>query len=307
MNKDLLRDIQNVQDDKNKKEMQLIEEYEKQWSHDLTMCNLINAYHDKYGIRRNWSCEFSNELIFETIDKMAIFNPKTRVIPNNKFNFVHNRGQKDLTPYNWHRMTWASCLAHVLPMRQVIDYLKGLIGNKKVLSVGCGMALWEHMLINSGCKVFCYDVCIWPFTYTYVRKVDNLDYVDNFKEVDFLFLGWPIPDEDCDCCPSICQSCSTSVTTDNINITDNEMKPLSTKYCTFGYDYDTIKATEPKHVILLTDDGKMDCDCNHTVQSNKCRKLLDKRYIRIKHIMLPYNDGMEYWPYLDVWRICECA
>lgn len=290
MNKDLIKEIESFKD-KTERELKIIEDYEAQFDHDLTMCKYIYDYHDKYGIGRNWSCDFSNDMIFNSITQMHIFDPETLIIPDKKFNFVH---KKDVNPYNWHRMTWSSCLAHALPTPNALNYLKTLIGDKKVLSVGCGMALWEHMLINLHCKVYCYDTCIWAFTYTHVRKVqDDLEYLNKFIGVEFLFLGWPIPDENCDCCPDMCESCKSE-----------SFKPTKYRqYCKYGYDWDAIRAIKSKYVILLTDDGEWQCGCNYTVQSTKSRKLLHKRYKLVKNMQLPYNDDNDYWPYLKVWKI----
>lgn len=245
-----------------------------------TFINAIERYINIHGYGFNQSCGWSNKKIFTMLDEMNLYNKNTLFIADNKFYIAADDNCKYEDLY---RGGWASNIGHIIPTEFAIDSLTNYLRGKKTLSIGSGLGLWEYMLENNNCNIICTDIEILPFTYKHIEKIPmdysrnifmyliNKQIIKSVNDIDVLFIGWPEPDTNCNCCPII---------------------DRKTAYCKKGYDIDTLIDFKGSMVILIADDEQNEHK-SYYVCSSDCRKYLKQNYNLINVIPLPFSDHDE--------------
>jgi hypothetical protein len=244
-----------------------------------TFINAIEKYINIHGYGVNKSCGWSNKQIFAMLDEMDLYNKDTLFITDNKFYFAID----DKHDYeNLYRCGWATNCGHTIPTEFALDSLTSYLKGKKTLSVGSGLGLWEYMLENNGCDIICTDIEILPFTYKHIEEIPigystnifkyliDKQIINSSNDIDILFLGWPEPDTDCNCCPG--------------------------NYCKTGYDMDTLLDFKGSMVILIADNNENEHNL-YTVCSLNCRDYLKQNYNLINLIQLPFTDYEQNFTY----------
>lgn len=262
--------------------------------YNQAMRDEIQQYIAHYGAYLTRSCEWSNAKIFDLIDRMNLYNKQSNTLLKQDL-FITSVSERSLRNYS-NTDGWASLVAHAVPTRRAVKVLSKFLKDKNTLSIGSGIACWEHLLINNGCKIKCIDNCMYPFTfarvdyfdwYTYAQTEDGLDFLEEkFGDMDVLFFGWPEPDLHCDCC-SKCK------------IGNNDKH-----YCEFGYDYSALTTLWPEYVVTIYDMVDFDCGCNRSVLSTlACRHLTN--YYNCIHIfrLAGFKEEDDHFcPGLKIWQ-----
>lgn len=229
----------------------------------IIWCEMRNFYDENHPIEST---------IFNLISKLKIFDPKTLEIFYNKFHTEPGNGVKvrisDYALYSFSLLWWVPFLSNAIPTCEALDTIVSELDltKKKTLSVGSGNGLWELLLSNRGCDVICTDTNYGGQPYLYVNeKVVRVSHscvfndlmkvqaIQNIKDIDVLFLGWPEPD-DCD---------------------RYTAKPN-------GYDERALLKFEGEYVILTCDEN------NIAIVSTNAKTILAEKYEIIKKIKLPF-------------------
>ncbi|AYV77699.1 MAG: hypothetical protein Edafosvirus1_30 [Edafosvirus sp.] len=234
---------------------------------------------------------WTEDLIFNTISKMKIYDQNTLHIFEDKFyKGVHNGAVRPISENISHIPSvwwWVSMWGYTLPTRKALDAMMNVaeldLKNKKILSVGCGGGLWERLLNQRGCDIIRTDTNLHGQPYIFVsdktiqviesqsvyNNLIELKAIKSPKEIDVLFMAWPEPDD--------------------IHLTNK--KEISEH----GYDERALINFEGEHVILI-------CDLNNDkVVSKNAKKILAEQYTIIKQIDLPYYKD-QYNPIVLIYK-----
>jgi hypothetical protein len=254
--------------------------FDPKFDYRFIFIDAIDKYIAKCGSRRNKPCGWSTDKIFRMIRRMDLYDEDTLEIPNNKFYWICPYDRKWTDEY---KGGWSSMIGHTIPTINAINILTNYLKDKRTLSVGSGMGLWEYLLERNGCDIICVDINDTNvFTYTNIIKVNGDNIIDELvsrkkitdpHDINVLFLGWPEPNVFCNCC--------------------------KTEICANGYDAETLNCFKGDCVVFIHCDYAEE-GINH-VGSVKCRQILEKDYERVEHIKLPYNMEDEVVPFADVY------
>lgn len=78
---------------------------------------------------------------------------------------------------------------NIYPSKDAVTLIANTFKNKKILSVGSGIGIWEYCLLKSGIDITATDIEIWPITLIETKELDAADAVKTIP-CDVLMVVW---------------------------------------------------------------------------------------------------------------------
>ena len=90
------------------------------------------------------------------------------------------------------RLPWGDlrCFyGNIYPSKEAVTLIANTFKNKKILSVGSGIGIWEYCLLRSGIDIVATDIEIWPITLIETKEIDAAEAVKTIPH-DVLMIVW---------------------------------------------------------------------------------------------------------------------